>query len=347
MTAPGRRGQKKMGQQAPILSDHLHTRKKTIMPAADLTQVIGRVALAGKLIAGEIARASITGGLGYSGDTNVQGEEQKKLDDWTNQVFVSLFENCEPVCSLISEEMEMPRHYERSCHSRDRASYAILVDPLDGSSNTDVNGSLGTIFSIRKRAPRHSSDAKDLLGPGSQQVAAGYVLYGPATQLIYTSGAGVDMFTFDPQIAEFVLWKENIRMPPRGPYYSVNQGNITKWHPGAQNLVRHLTSRKDKTTSYSLRYCGAFVADFHRCLLEGGMYLYPGEVGPDGKSKGKLRLMYECAPLGMVAEQAGGRASNGKGRVLEVIPKEIHERAPVYIGSATEVAMAEEFRAEG
>ena len=129
---------------------------------------------------------------------------------------------------------------------------------------------------MRKRAPRHINDTRDLLGPGSQQVAAGYVLYGPATQLIYTSGAGVDMFTFDPQIAEFVLWKENLKMPQRGPYYSCNQGNITKWNPGAQNLVRHLTSRKDKTSSYSMRYCGAFVADFHRCLIDGGIYHVSG-----------------------------------------------------------------------
>jgi fructose-1,6-bisphosphatase I len=336
-----------MGNQAPILSDHLHTRKKTLMPAADLALVIGRIALAGKLISGELARASIVGGLGYSGTSNVHGEEQKKLDDWTNEVFLRLFENCDPVCSLISEEMEIPKHYERNCHSRDHASYAVLVDPLDGSSNTDTNGSMGSIFSIRKRAPRHSSELKDLLGPGTQQVAAGYVLYGPATQLIYTSGAGVEMFTFDPQMAEFVLWKENLKMPPRGPYYSCNQGNISKWNPGAQNLVRHLTSRKDKATSYSMRYCGAFVADFHRCLLDGGIYMYPGEISTDGKSKGKLRLMYECAPLGFVAEQAGGRASNGKGRVLEVVPKDVHDREPVYIGSAVEVALAEEFRAEG
>jgi fructose-1,6-bisphosphatase I len=337
-----------MGHQSLILLEHLHAQKKTAMPADDLTLVLGRIALAGKLIASQLARASIVGGLGYSGDTNVQGEEQKKLDEWSNEVFVRLFEPCEPVCSLISEEMEAPKHYERSCHSRDHASYAILVDPLDGSSNTDVNGSLGTIFSIRKRTLRHRrDDVKDLLGPGSQQVAAGYVLYGPATQLIYTAGAGVDMFTFDPQISEFVLWKENLKMPARGPYYSVNQGNIAKWNTGAQNLVRHLTSRKNKNTSYSMRYSGAFVADFHRCLIDGGIYFYPGEIGADGKSKGKLRLLYECAPLGMVAEQAGGRASNGKGRILEVIPNDIHAREPVYIGSATEVAMAEEFRAEG
>jgi fructose-1,6-bisphosphatase I len=336
-----------MGHQAPILEDHLHTRKKTIMPLADLEVVIGRIALAGKVIAAEIARAPLTDSLGYSGDTNVQGEAQKKLDDWTNQVFLGLFENCEPVCSLISEEMEVPMHYERNCHSREHASYAILVDPLDGSSNTDINGSLGSIFSIRKRALRHTSDTRDLLGPGSQQVAAGYILYGPATQLVYTACAGVDMFSFDPQIAEFVLLREHLKMPPRGPYFSCNLGNLTKWHPGARNLVQHLTSRKDKSTSYSLRYCGAFVADFHRALIDGGLYLYPGEVSADGMSKGKLRLMYECAPLGMVAEQAGGRASNGKGRILEVVPKDIHDREPVYIGSATEVAIAEGLRPEG
>ena len=336
-----------MGTQAPILSDYLHTRKKTLMPAADLALVIGRIALAGKLIAGELARASIVGGLGYSGTSNVHGEEQKKLDDWTNEVFLRLFENCDPVCSLISEEMEAPNITSAVVIAAIMRAMPFLVDPLDGSSNTDTNGSMGSIFSIRKRAPRHSSELKDLLGPGSQQVAAGYVLYGPATQLIYTSGAGVEMFTFDPQMAEFVLWKENLKMPPRGPYYSCNQGNISKWNPGAQNLVRHLTSRKDKTTSYSMRYCGAFVADFHRCLLDGGIYMYPGEISADGKSKGKLRLMYECAPLGFVAEQAGGRASNGKRRVLEVVPNDVHDREPVYIGSAVEVALAEEFRAEG
>ena len=178
-----------MGHQALTLSRHLLTREKTSLPATDLALVMERIALAGKLIAAELAHASISGELGYSGDTNVQGERQKKLDESTNQLFLEIFEHGDPVCSLISEEMESPKHYERSCHSRDRASYAVLVDPLDGSSNTDTNGSLGTIFSIRKRAPRHGGDVRDLLAAGSHQVAAGYGLYGPATQLIYTSGA--------------------------------------------------------------------------------------------------------------------------------------------------------------
>ncbi len=336
-----------MGHQALTLSRHLLTREKTAIPAADLALVMERIALAGKLIGGELAHASISGALGYSGDTNVQGEKQKKLDEWTNQLFLEIFEQGFPVCSLISEEMEAPKHYDRHCRGHKNTNYAVLYDPLDGSSNTDINGSLATIFSIRQRADRHGIDATDLLGPGTKQVAAGYVLYGPATQLIYTAGSGVDIFTLDPRLGEFMLWKEDVKMPTHGSCYAVNQGNISKWHPGAQKLVHHLTSRQDKRTSYTLRYCGAFAADFHRCLLEGGMYMYPGDVAADGKIRGKLRLMYELAPMAMIAEQAGGRASTGKGRIMEVKPGGIHDRQPIYIGSAAEVAMAEEYHVEG
>ena len=199
----------------------------------------------------------------------------------------------------------------------------------------------------RERPKDHGADATDLLAPGTKQIAAGYILYGPSSQLIYATSAGVDIFTLDRDVGEFVLWRENVKMPPHGAWYAVNQGNVGKWHPGARKFLDHITSRKDKRTSYSLRYCGAFAADFHRCLLEGGIYLYPGEVTSDGKSKGKLRLLYELAPLAMVAEQAGGRASNGKGRIMEVVPTGIHDRQPVYIGSTEEVAMAEEFKVEG
>lgn len=335
-----------MAHEPLTLTRHLLTRQKTTIPAAELALVMERVALAGKLIAGELARSSIAGELGYSGETNVQGEKQKKLDEWTNDVFLEVFEHGFPVCSIISEEMEAPRHNARNCRGKEGA-YAILVDPLDGSSNTDVNGSLGTIFSIRRRDEPHDEGAKDLLRRGSEQLAAGYILYGPSTQLVYSAGAGVDIFTFDPRLGEFMLWKHGVKMPLNGSCYAVNQGNIGKWHPGAQNLIHHMTSRKDKRTSYSLRYCGAFAADFHRFLLEGGMYMYPGEVTSDGKSKGKLRLMYELAPLAMIAEQAGGRASTGKGRILDVVPSGIHDRQPVYIGSSDEVKLAEEFKVEG
>ena len=222
----------------------------------------------------------------------MQGEKVKKLDQWGNQVFLDAFEHGYPVCSLISEEMDEPHHYSVSCRDN---SYCILYDPIDGSSNTDVNGSLGTIFAVKKRAAGHSKGIDDILVPGSQQLIAGYILYGPATQLVYTAGAGVDIFTLDRTLGEFILWKENVKMPPHGSTYAVNQANAGKWNEGARKFLAHITSRKDKRTSHSLRYCGAFAADFHRCILEGGIYMYPGEVAEGGKAKGKLRLMYELA----------------------------------------------------
>ncbi len=333
-----------MGSHNTTLLRHVLTRKGTTIPAGDLALILERIELIGKRIARELARSSIRGGLGYTGETNVQGEEVKKLDEWTNWVFLDTFESGDPVCSLISEEMEQAEHRGGQCQEN---SYAVLYDPLDGSSNTDINGSLGTIFSIRKRAPGHREDVNDLMRPGSEQVAAGYILYGPGTQLAYAAGAGVDIFTLDPAIGQFILWKENVRMPSRGKTYSVNQGNITKFHPGVRKLIDHLTSRKDKSTSYSLRYTGAFVADFHRCLLEGGLFMYPGEVTPDGKSKGKLRLMYELNPMSYLVEQAGGKASNGKKRLLDVVPAGLHDRQPIYIGSAEEVELAERMQVEG
>ena len=333
-----------MSSPAITLARHIMAKKSTALPLIDLALIMERIELAGKRIARELTVASLGGELGYTGDTNVQGEKVKKLDEWGNQVFLDAFEHGYPVCSLISEEMEEPHHYSSNCREN---SYCVLYDPIDGSSNTDVNGSLGTIFAVRKRAAKHGKGIEDLLGPGIQQVVAGYIAYGPSTQLVYTAGAGVDIFTLDRSLGEFLLWKENVKTPPRGSTYAVNQGNAGKWHDGARKFLAHITSRKDKRTSYSLRYCGAFAADFHRLLLEGGIYLYPGEVSEGGKSKGKLRLMYETAPLSMLAEQAGGRGSTGKGRILEVVPSAIHDRLPVYIGSAEEVAMAEEVKVEG
>jgi fructose-1,6-bisphosphatase I len=333
-----------MAAQNTTLLRHVLTRKGTRVATKDLALILEGIEIIGKRIAHELKRASIRGELGTTGETNVQGEEVKKLDEWTNWVFLDSFEGGDPVCTLISEEMENAEHRAGSCPSN---GYAVLFDPLDGSSNTDINGSLGTIFSIRKRSPNHAESIEDILRPGDEQVAAGYIIYGPGTQLAYTAGAGVDIFTLDPLIDQFVLWRENVTMPPRGTAYSVNQGNITKFHPGVRKLIEHMTSRKDKQTSYSLRYTGAFVADFHRCLLEGGLYMYPGEITPDGKSKGKLRLMYELDPMSFIAEQAGGKASNGKRRLLDVTPIGLHERQPIYIGSAAEVDLAQQMQVEG
>ncbi len=326
------------------LTRHIMTKSATALPVADLALIMERLELIAKRIARELAAASLGGELGYTGETNVQGEKVKKLDEWGNQVFLDAFEHGYPVCSLISEEMDEPHHYSVNCRDN---SYCILYDPIDGSSNTDVNGSLGTIFAVKKRALGHGHGIDDILVPGTAQLIAGYILYGPAAQLVYSAGAGVDIFTLDRSLGEFILWEENVKMPPRGATYAVNQGNLGKWHEGARKFVAHITSRKDKRTSYSLRYSGAFAADFHRCLLDGGIFMYPGEVAEGGKAKGKLRLMYELAPLSMLAEQAGGRGSTGKQRILDIAATAIHERHPIYIGSAEEVALAESFNVEG
>ncbi|MGH7931628.1 MAG: class 1 fructose-bisphosphatase [Candidatus Binataceae bacterium] len=309
-----------------------------------LIVTLEQIALAVKRISNELAGAALKGELGYSGAINVQGERVEKLDTWSDNVFVDTFSGGGPACTLISEEMEEPLHCKAQCA---RESYALLYDPLDGSSNTDVDGVLGTIFSVRRRKPGHRDGIGDVLTAGNEQIAAGYAIYGPATMLVWTANDGVNAFVLERGIGEFVLWREKIRMPQRGKTYAINQANAARWHPGARALIERLTGPKDKGGGYSLRYCGAFVGDFHRCLLDGGIFLYPGEVSPDGKSKGKLRLMYEVAPLSMLAEQAGGAGSTGRGRVLELVPGRIHERVPVYIGSAEEVALAEQLKAEG
>jgi fructose-1,6-bisphosphatase I len=324
------------------LDRYLRTTSPRIEPG--LSATLRQVALAVKRISNELAVAALRGELGLSGATNVQGEQVVKLDTWSNDVFLDSFAGGHPICTLISEEIEEARHLEGH-HARD--SYALLFDPLDGSSNTDVNGSLGTIFALRRRKSGHGDDIADTLGPGTEQIAAGYALYGPATMLVWTAGHGVNAFVLEREIGEFVLWRENIRMPARGKTYAVNQANAARWHPGARALLERLTGPKDKGGGYSLRYCGAFVGDFHRCLLNGGIFFYPGELKADGKTAAKLRLMYEVAPLSMLAEQAGGAGSTGRGRVLDFVPSGIHERVPVYIGSAEEVALAEQFRAEG
>lgn len=313
-------------------------------PAIDLALIIDRIGLAARRIARELTSAALTGEFGYTGATNVQGEQVKKLDTWANDLMVELFDDGYPVCTLISEEMEQPVHFEANCHER---AYAVLFDPIDGSSNTDVDGPMGTIFAVRRRVPRHGADPSDVLTAGAEQVMAGYVLYGPSTMLVYTAGAGVSAFSLDRSIGEFLLWRDHIVMPRRGSTYAVNEANYNTWHQGARNLVDRLSTHEHPEAHYSLRYAGAFAADFHRCLLEGGIYMYPSEVTAAGKSSGKLRMLYEAAPIAMVAEQAQGRASNGKSRILELVPARIHERTPLYIGSAEEVGLAESLGAEG
>lgn len=305
----------------------------------EFSLLMSQVAVAVKTIAHDLTRAGIVDVLGATGDINVQGEMTQKLDRISNDAFLEAFEYGQLVSELVSEELEQP---EPIVGNAERGKYVIFVDPLDGSSNIDVNVTIGSIFSIYRRPPRTNSNLVDALRfPGSQQVAAGYALYGPSTLLIYTTGNGVNCFTLDPRIHEFMCMYENMRIPRRGNIYSINEGRRNDWYPSTRAYIDYL-QQSDKATDrpYSARYVGSLVADFHRTLIKGGIFLYPAD--PKNKN-GKLRLMYEAAPMAMIVEQAGGKASNGAQRILDIVPDALHQRVPLLIGSAEDVALAESF----
>ena len=298
----------------------------------DLTSVLIRLAETGKVIAGELARAALVGQLGTTGGTNVQGETVKKLDLWANDVVVKALAETGSVAMLVSEEMEAPLRLRAPAG---RGTYVVCFDPVDGSSNLDVNGVVGTIFSVRR--------GSEPMQAGTAQVAAGYVMYGPATLLVLTTGDGVDGFTLDASSGEFMRSHHRIRIPARGRTYSVNEGNSSKWERCVQRYVEHLRAADVATgRPYSARYVGSLVADFHRTLLEGGIYFYPADAA-SGRASGKLRLQYEAAPMGFIVEQAGGRASTGRERIMAIAPTSAHQRVPLFIGSPEDVASAEDF----
>ena len=306
----------------------------------EFSTLLSQIATAAKVIANEMRRAGLVDILGLTGEINVQGEAVRKLDEFANSVFLSVMEYSQLVCEIVSEEMEEAVRLSQSCRGR---KYSLFLDPLDGSSNIDINGTVGTIFAIHRRRDEMMDETPeaDLLQRGSAQIAAGYAMYGPSTILVYTTGEGVHGFTLDPGIGEFILSHENIRMPVRGKTYAINVGNRSTWFSWTHRFIEYL-SEMDATTGrpYSLRYVGSLVADFHRTLLQGGVYIYPDdERNPDGK----LRLLYECAPLAFVAEQAGGCASTGTQRVLDIRPTQLHQRSPLIIGSTGDVALAERF----
>lgn len=318
-----------------------HLRTEAAGPGG-LDLVLNQISLAGKLIARELSRASLVGRLGTTGEVNVQGEVVKKLDVWANDVMVSALEATGIVCTLVSEEMDEPLHLGAHCAT---GEYTVCFDPVDGSSNLDVNGIVGTIFSIRPRHGRGSDHATtDAVQPGTAQVAAGYVMYGPSTVLVYTAGAGVHAFTLDSTVGEFVESHPKIQIPRRGRIYSVNEAHAPAWQPGILRYIDYLRARDPATgRPYTGRYVGSMVADVHRTLLEGGIFLYPAEVGADGRATGKLRLQYEAAPMAFVIEQAGGKASTGRERIQDIRPGSVHQRIPLLIGSAEDVTVAEEF----
>ncbi|MGM0506138.1 MAG: class 1 fructose-bisphosphatase [Bacteroidota bacterium] len=304
----------------------------------DLSQLLRDIGLAAKIISREVNKAGITNILGVDGSVNIHGEAVKKLDLFADQQLISALERSLITCMVISEESD---GMIRLNHTGGK--YVVYMDPLDGSSNIDVNVSVGSIFSIYMRSPRHDDifEEQDALQPGVHQVAAGYVLYGSSTILAYTTGVGVSMFTLDPSIGEFILAEENIRIPDYGTIYSINEGGYNTWAPGLKKYIKYC-QEEDKETArpYTARYIGSMVADLHRTLLKGGIFIYPSnKTYPDGK----LRLMYECNPLAFIIEQAGGLASSGNKRILEITPHAIHERTPIYIGSPENVKMALRF----
>lgn len=303
--------------------------------AQDLSALMSRIALAGKLIARRLSRAGLVeDALGFTGRVNVQGEAVKKMDLFANQVFISAFEQSGLVCRLASEEMEEPYYIPENCPI---GRYTLLYDPIDGSSNLDTNLNVGAIFAIRRQEGEDlDGSAQDLLQNGHKQIAAGYVLFGPSTMLVYSIGKGVHAFTLDPSLGEFILSNENIKVPEHGPVYSVNEGNFWQWDESIRDYIRYVHRHE----GYTARYGGALVGDFHRILFQGGVFLYPGTVK---KPEGKLRLLYESAPLAFLIEQAGGRASTGVQDILDVVPDKLHMRTPLIIGSKEDVALVESF----
>ncbi|MCT7962320.1 class 1 fructose-bisphosphatase [Laspinema sp. D1] len=303
--------------------------------AQDLSALMNRIALAAKLVSRRLSRAGLVEGvLGFSGDINVQGESVKRMDVYANEVFISVFKQSGLVCRLASEEMEKPYYIPENCPI---GRYTLLYDPIDGSSNIDSNLTVGSIFSIRQQeGSDENEEALDLLQNGHKQLAAGYILYGPSTMLVYSIGRGVHSFTLDPSLGEFILSNENIRIPEHGAVYSVNEGNFWQWDEPIRDYIRYVHRHE----GYTARYSGALVGDFHRILHEGGVFMYPGTIK---KPEGKLRLLYETAPLAFLIEQAGGLASTGTEEILDVVPDQLHTRTPVIIGSKDDVTLVKSF----
>jgi fructose-1,6-bisphosphatase I len=293
--------------------------------------LLSGITLAAKMIEARIRAAGLSDVYGAFGAENVQGEQQQKLDVYANQALLHCLGLRDSVAALVSEEDEEPVTFNRDAET---GKYIIVFDPLDGSSNIDVNVNVGTIFSVLRRLPAELGTLEEsILQPGFRQVAAGYVVYGPSTVLVYTTGRGVHGFTLDPTIGAFVLSNEQMRMPEQGSYYSVNEANSAGWPEEYRTYVEQLkTGQLGK--EYSSRYIGSLVGDFHRTLLKGGVFLYP----PTSKQpKGKLRLLYEANPLAFIAEQAGGIATDGSTRILDIKPEGIHQRTPFFVGSRREM----------
>ncbi len=316
---------------------HLVEQERKVPEATgDFTALLWDLTIAFKIINHEVNKAGLVDILGWTGDRNVHGEKVRKLDQFAHETIFKAMDHGGHLCAMASEEeprvMLIPGKFKKG-------RYVLLFDPLDGSSNIDVNVSVGTIFSIlRKRTPGPDGTLEDCLQPGCEQVAAGYCVYGSSTIMVYTSGHGVHGFTLDPNIGEFLLSHPDIRIPRRGGTYSINEGYSGTWDEPTRRYIENLKSPQARGgKGYSMRYVGSLVADFHRNLLVGGVFLYPATYKDPNKPKPKLRLLYEANPLAFVIEQAGGKASTGRRRILDIEPQSLHQRVPLVIGSPEEV----------
>lgn len=308
--------------------------------SGELSRLINSIRLAAKVVNHEVNKAGLVDIIGAAGDTNIQGEDQQKLDVYANEKFIQTLTNRNIVCGIASEE-EDDFITINSQDENHQNKYVVLIDPLDGSSNIDVNVSVGTIFSVYRRVTPVGTPVQleDFLQKGNQQVAAGYIIYGTSTMLVYTTGHGVNGFTLNPAIGSYYLSHPNMQFPEDGKIYSVNEGNYIHFPQGIKDYIKYC-QQEEGDRPYTSRYIGSLVSDFHRNMIKGGIYMYPKS---SKNSNGKLRLLYECNPMAFLAEQANGKASDGFTRIMDIEPKELHQRVPFICGSKNMVAKAEEF----
>ena len=308
--------------------------------SGELSRLINSIRLAAKVVNHEVNKAGLVDIIGNIGETNIQGESQQKLDVYANDKFIQTLINRNIICGIASEEEDnfIAINSQDENHQN---KYVVLIDPLDGSSNIDVNVSVGTIFSVYRRITELGTPVtqEDFLQKGNQQVAAGYVIYGTSTMLVYTTGDGVNGFTLNPAIGSYYLSHPNMQFPEDGQIYSVNEGNYIHFPQGVKNYIKYC-QKEEGNRPYTSRYIGSLVSDFHRNMIKGGIYLYPSN---SKNPNGKLRLLYECNPMAFLAEQANGKASDGFTRILDIEPSELHQRVPFFCGSKNMVEKAEEF----
>jgi len=308
--------------------------------SGELSRLINSIRLAAKVVNHEVNKAGLVDILGAAGETNIQGEDQQKLDVYANEKFIQTLTNREIVCGIASEEND---DFITICGQKEdhNNKYVVLMDPLDGSSNIDVNVSVGTIFSVYRRVTPLGTPVTidDFLQPGSEQVAAGYIVYGTSTMLVYTTGHGVNGFTLNPAIGTYYLSHPDMKFPEDGNIYSINEGNYAHFPQGVKDYIKYCQTEEDDRP-YTSRYIGSLVSDIHRNMIKGGIYIYPKS---SKSSNGKLRLLYECNPMAFIVEQAGGKASDGHQRIMDLKPTELHQRVPFFCGSKNMVEKAEEF----